>query len=47
MYDTHVEQNFTCIANFVKLAKGIVELIVVITAEGRYPSFDFLRTTLC
>ena len=46
--NAHVEENLARIADFVEFAKSIVELIVVITSQGGYPSLDFLcnETTL-
>lgn len=40
--NAHVEENLARIADLVKFAKSIVELIVVITSQGGYPSLDFL-----
>lgn len=48
MDNAHVEENLARIADFVEFAKSIVELIVVITSQGGYPSLYFLcnETTL-
>lgn len=40
--DAHVEQDLARIGNLVKLAEGIVELVVVVASEGRNPGLDFL-----
>jgi hypothetical protein len=40
--DAHVEQDLGCVANLVELPEGLVELIVVVAAQGRDPRLDFL-----
>lgn len=44
--DTHVEQDLARVCDLVKLAEGIVELVVVVASEGRYPGLDFLQRVL-
>lgn len=39
---THVEENLGGIGDAVKLFQGVVELIVVVTTQGRNPCLDFL-----
>lgn len=41
--DAHVEQDLGGVGNGLKLPKRIVELIVVVAAEGRDPCLDFLK----
>jgi len=43
MYDSHVEQYLRGIGNLAELAKGLVELIVVVVVERGHPRLDFLE----
>lgn len=42
MNNTTVEQNFGGIGDAIKFLQRLVEFVIVIVAEGRYPSLDFL-----
>lgn len=42
MNDTHIKENLARITDLVKFAQRIIELIVIISSQGRNPSLDFL-----
>lgn len=46
MDDAHVEQDFGCVGNLLKLAQCLVELIVVVPRKGGDPGFYFLQQLL-
>ncbi len=41
--DAHVEEDLGRVGDSVELQERLVELIVVVPAQGRYPRFYFLR----
>lgn len=43
MDDTHIEQDLGCVGDLVEIREGFVELVVVVTAEGRDPCLNFLQ----
>ena len=46
MYNTHVEQNLRRIRNTIEFLQCLLELIVVVSAQGRDPRFYFLDKEL-